>query len=103
MSRIDQLLDFLSKTPEDSFLKHALALEYIKAGKMKEAEAMFMTNLSHDPSYVATYYHLGKLLERDGRLSEAISIYEAGMEHAKKSGDMHAFVELQAAHEDLTD
>lgn len=103
MNRINQLLDFLSESPGDSFLKHALALEYIKAGNLKEAETMFLSNLDHDPAYVATYYHLGKLLERDGRLGEAISIYESGMEHAKKAGDMHAFVELQAAHEDLTD
>jgi len=103
MSRINQLLEFLATTPDDNFLKHALALEYIKAGNIKEAENMFMANLNHNPSYIATYYHLGKLLERDGRLSEAVSIYESGMEYAKKAGDMHAFVELQAAHEDLTD
>lgn len=103
MSRINQLLNFLAAAPEDSFLKHALALEYIKEGRAAEAEAMFRSNLNYDPAYIATYYHLGKLLERDGRLSDAVSIYEAGMEHAKQAGDMHAFVELQVAHEDLTE
>ncbi len=103
MNRTDQLLKFLETSPNDCFLKHALALEYIKAGNIKEAEVMFTENLNFDPSYIATYYHLGKLLERDGRISEAISIYASGMEHAQKSGDIHAFAELQAAYEDLTD
>jgi len=103
MDRMNQLLKFLEESPEDSFLKHALALEYVKAGNVKEAETMFQSNLEHEPAYVATYYHLGKLLERCGRLNEAVNIYEAGMEQAKKAGDMHAFAELQAAQEDLTD
>lgn len=99
--RIERLKTFLKESPNDSFLKHALALEYIKIGNDRDAKQMFESNLTADEAYVATYYHLGKLLERTGAQQEAISIYEKGMQVAKAAGDMHSYNELQAAYEDL--
>jgi len=99
--RIERLKTFLKESPNDSFLKHALALEYIKIGNDSDAKQMFESNLTADEAYVATYYHLGKLLERTGAQQEAISIYEKGMQVAKAAGDMHSYNELQAAYEDL--
>jgi len=99
--RMERLKAFLKESPDDSFLKHALALEYIKIGNDEEAKTMFESNLDKDAAYVATYYHLGKLLERAGAQQEAIDIYEKGMQVAKAAGDMHSYNELQAAYEDL--
>jgi tetratricopeptide (TPR) repeat protein len=99
--RIERLQAFLKESPDDCFLNHALALEYIKAGDDTAARSVFEKNLAHDPAYVATYYHLGKLLERTGAQDEAVAIYEKGMQVAKAANDMHAYSELQAAHEDL--
>ena len=99
--RMVRLKAFLKESPDDSFLKHALALEYIKIGNDEEAKTMFESNLHKDEDYVATYYHLGKLLERAGAQREAIDIYEKGMQVAKAAGDMHSYNELQAAYEDL--
>lgn len=99
--RIERLKAFLQDSPNDSFLRHALALEYIKIGNEADARQMFESNLVTDEKYVATYYHLGKLLERIGEQQEAISIYEKGMQVAKAAGDMHSYNELQAAYEDL--
>lgn len=99
--RIEKLQAFLKDAPDDSFLQHALALEYIKAGDDSAAKTMFEANLDRSPDYVATYYHLGKLLERSGAQQQAIDIYEQGMTVAKKVGDMHTYNELQAAYEDL--
>jgi Tfp pilus assembly protein PilF len=99
--RVEKLLQFLSASPKDCFLNHALALEYVKAGDEDNARKQFETNLANDPSYVATYYHLGKLLERTGLQQEAIPIYEQGMQHAKAAKDMHSYNELQGAYEDL--
>lgn len=99
--RIAKLLQYLEQSPKDCFLHHALALEYVKLGDEQHAREQFEINLTNDPTYVATYYHLGKLLERVGKPDEAIPIYEAGMAAAKKAGDMHAYNELQAAYEDL--
>lgn len=99
--RIERLKTFLKDSPNDSFLRHALALEYIKIGNEVEAKQMFQSNLAADEAYVATYYHLGKLLERIGAQQDAITIYEKGMQVAKAAGDMHSYSELQAAYEDL--
>ncbi len=99
--RIEKLKKFLEGSPNDCFLHHALALEYIKAGQEELAKTHFEHNLTKDPTYVATYYHLGKLLERNGQQQPAIDVYAKGMEIAKAAKDMHAYSELQAAWEDL--
>jgi tetratricopeptide (TPR) repeat protein len=100
-SRIEQLQQFLANSPDDSFLHHALALEFVKTGDESQAERHFRNNLDKTPQYVATYYHLGKLLERTARTEDAIAIYERGMAVAKAAGDNHTYNELQAAYEDL--
>lgn len=91
----------LQATPNDNFLRHALALEYIKEGNDAEAEQLFKSILTQSPDYVGSYYHLAKLLERNGNTQDAISWYEKGMQTAKKANDMHAYNELQSAYEDL--
>jgi len=103
MSRIEKLLEYMRTSDKDSFLQHALALEYIKTGNDEEARKLFNEILLREPSYVGSYYHLGKLLERVGDIAKAIRIYERGMEEAKKAGDNHAYNELQAAYDDLAD
>ena len=99
--RIEKLKTFLKQSPKDCFLNHALALEYIKIGNDAEAKALLEQNLETDASYIATYYHLGKLLERVGEQDKAIDIYEQGMKVAKEEKDMHSYSELQGAYEDL--
>lgn len=99
--RIEKLQHFLLATPTDCFLNHALALEYVKLGDEASAKAHFELNYTNDATYVATYYHLGKLLERIGDNDKAVAIYEQGMAQAKAAKDMHSYNELQAAYEDL--
>jgi len=102
MDRIEKLKEFLKASPTDSFLQHALALEYIKLGNDEEARHLFEALLNREPGYVGSYYHLAKLLERNDHTAEAINVYEKGMEEAKKAGDNHAFGELRGAYEELT-
>jgi Tfp pilus assembly protein PilF len=101
MDRIAQLKQFLEGSPNDSFLKHALALEYIKLGDDITARELFEELLAHEPGYTGSYYHLGKLLERAGNNEAAIKTYEKGMEMAKAAGERHTYNELQSAYEDL--
>ena len=103
MSRIEKLLEYMKTSDKDSFLQHALALEYIKIGEDEEARKLFNEILLREPTYVGSYYHLGKLLERVADFDRAIRIYKRGMEEAKKAGDMHSYSELQGALEDLED
>jgi Tfp pilus assembly protein PilF len=92
----------LKSSPADNFLRHALALEYIKIGNDSEAKRLFEEILTADPKYVGSYYHLAKLLERIGQNELAIQWYEKGMAAAKAAADQHSYNELQAAYEDLT-
>ncbi|UPK67044.1 tetratricopeptide repeat protein [Chitinophaga filiformis] len=101
MDRIARIKEFLKDSPNDSFLKHALALEYIKIGDDSAARSLFEELLAYEPGYVGSYYHLGRLLERAGLLQEAMAIFEKGMEMAKAANDRHAYNELQAALDDL--
>ena len=103
MDRIIILRQFIKENPQDMFSRHALALECIKKGDDAEAEIMFNEILEINPSYVGTYYHLGKLLERVERSGEALVIYEKGMQEAEKQQDTHALRELKAAHNQLKD
>ena len=101
MERIEKLRQFLSGNPTDSFLQHALALEYIKLGNDAEARRIFEEILNREPGYIGSYYHLGKLLERNNEIDAAIKWYEKGMEEAKKAGENHAYGELRGAYEEL--
>lgn len=101
MERIEKLQEFLRSSPNDSFLKHALALEYIKLKDDQTARQLFEDILSKSPDYIGSYYHLAKLLERIGDTEAAIKCYEKGMTAAKEAKDQHAYNELQAAYEDL--
>jgi Tfp pilus assembly protein PilF len=101
MEKIEKLKSFLISSPEDPFLKHALALEYVKLGREDLARELFTEILTRDPSYIGTYYHLGRLFERAGDIENAQKWYEMGMAAAKKAGDLHAYNELQAALDDL--
>ena len=102
MERIEKIQSMLLEKPMDSFLQHALALEYIKMGDDDKAKKLFETILTREPGYIGSYYHLAKLLERQQDEQGAITVYEKGMNEATAAGDQHAYNELRSALEELT-
>lgn len=103
MDRISKLKEYMKTGQEDSFLQHALALEYIKIGNDEEARLLFNDILKREPTYIGSYYHLGKLLQRTGDIKKAMLVYQRGMEVAQSINDSHAYGELQGAYEDAED
>jgi Tfp pilus assembly protein PilF len=101
MDRIAKLQEFLALDPGDLFSAHALALEWVKAGEDATAKDIFEDILARDPSYVGSYYHLGRLLERTGRMEEARQVYGAGLEVALSKKEQLAANELRSALEEL--
>jgi Tfp pilus assembly protein PilF len=101
IERIEKLKTFLQINPADSFIKHALALEYVKRGNFPEARLLFEELLDREPGYIGSYYHLAKLLEDTGEKDLALQWYQKGMEAAGLAGDNHAYGELQSAYENL--
>ena len=103
MDRIEKLKEYIKSNGKDSFLQHALALEYVKIGNDEEARKLFNEILKREPTYIGSYYHLGKLLERIGDIKKAMLVYKRGMEVAEASNDSHSYNELQGAFEDAED
>jgi tetratricopeptide (TPR) repeat protein len=103
MDRVSKLKEYISVNGVDSFLQHALALEYIKTGNDEAARKLFNEILKREPTYVGSYYHLGKLLERVGDPRKAMRVYKRGMEIAQAANDSNSYRELQGAYEDVED
>ena len=101
MNRIEKIREFLTASPGDNFLRHALALECLKLDEDSKARELFEAILNDSPDYVGSYYHLAKLLEKMEETTLAVEWYEKGMTAAKKAGDNHAYNELQAAYDDV--
>lgn len=95
--RIANLLAFLEESPDDPFLLFALAQEYTGNGDLRHAKEHYVKLLHNHPNYVATYYHLGKLHESEGRAEEAAEVYRQGIVIAREQGDVHAMQELMGA------
>jgi predicted Zn-dependent protease len=103
MERLELLKSYLARTPGDSFLNHALALEYVKAGRDSDAISVFRALLARDPAYVGSYYHLGAALQRAGDPEGALAVYREGIRQAALQGAPHALTELRQAAEELED
>jgi FimV-like protein len=101
--RIEKLKLFLAADPHDSFVRHALAMEYLALGEEGTARRLLEEVLERDADATGSYYQLGKLLERAGETVLAIQWYERGMEAARRTGEKRAYNELRTAYDDLVD
>lgn len=97
-TRLAKLLEFLENDPNDSFILYALATEYNSLNDIEKAFSYYHQLVNEHPNYVGTYYHLGKLYEKEGEKAKAIEIYQKGMLTARAKRDMHALSELQGAY-----
>jgi tetratricopeptide (TPR) repeat protein len=96
-SRIEQIKAFLKDTPQDAFLNYALAIEYIGLDESDKAKSIFIQLLDWHPDYTATYYHHGKLLLKEGKKEDAISIFNIGIKKAELQKELHTAAELRSA------
>ncbi|MFT6731769.1 MAG: tetratricopeptide (TPR) repeat protein [Glaciecola sp.] len=97
-SRIEQLQEFLKEDSNDSFLKYALALEYVRVEENETARDCFLKLIENDKNYVASYYQLGKLYESLNDLEKAIEIYKKGIKIEKNNKNKKTLLELQEAY-----
>jgi tetratricopeptide (TPR) repeat protein len=97
-SRIEQLQEFLNEDSNDSFLRYALALEYVRVDKNDTARDCFLKLIKDDENYIATYYQLGKLYESLNDSEKAREIYKKGIKIAQKSENKKSLLELQEAY-----
>lgn len=100
-TRLDRLLGLLKDSPEDAFLLYAIAKEYESWDQWDDAIRYYQRLCKEHPNYVGTYYHYGKLMEKEEEFEEALVLFAKGMEVAKKAGDQHAYAELANAKTNL--
>jgi tetratricopeptide (TPR) repeat protein len=79
MKRIEQLLEFLKKEPNDTFLLYAIATEYLKTDTQKALE-YYANLLQNHSDYIPTYYHAAELYANLEEYQKANAVYLKGIE-----------------------
>jgi Tfp pilus assembly protein PilF len=95
--RAQKLRAMLEKSPGDTFLLYALAMEAKKSGDTAEAIKFFDQVILHDWGYCYAYHQKGLILESSGDLEGARQSYRQGIDAAGRKGDAHAKEEISAA------
>ncbi len=83
MNRLHQLLDFLKKEPNDTFLLYAIATEYLKTDVQKALE-YYKNLLQNHSNYIPTYYHAAELYANLEDYKKANQTYLKGIEICQK-------------------
>jgi Tfp pilus assembly protein PilF len=99
--RKQQLLAMLAKSPNDLFLRFALAMEHAKLGETREAVAAFDSVLAADPGYVTAWFQKANLLEQFKQFDLAKETYRKGVQAAAIKGDHHSATKMREALERL--
>jgi tetratricopeptide (TPR) repeat protein len=102
-NRLEYLQKLLESSPKDSFVLFAIAKEHESMGDLLSALSFYLQLTETDPTYIGTYYHLGKLYEQQENVEDAILTYKKGIEISRSAGDRHAMSELQGALLNLED
>jgi tetratricopeptide (TPR) repeat protein len=100
-TRLQMLEEALQGTPNNPFLRYALAIELANAGRAEEAGKQFESLLNRHPDYVATYYQAGMFYAHHGRAQEAREVLTQGLQVTGRQGNTHAQQEIQAALDEL--
>jgi tetratricopeptide (TPR) repeat protein len=96
-NRLDILKQMLEQDPKNTFARYGLAMEFAKSGDLDQAVAEFQNLIATDENYAAAYFHAGQALEKSGKLDEARTVYEKGIEVTTRKGDLHTRSEIEGA------
>lgn len=97
LSRKEQILNMLEGEPHDVFLNYALAMEFVSANELKEADEQLKKVLSIKADYLPCFYQLGQLNEKLGNNDTALTYYKQGVDLAKSQNNNKALGELNEA------
>ncbi|MBL0308435.1 MAG: hypothetical protein IPP77_01700 [Bacteroidetes bacterium] len=100
INRLEKLKEMEQASPGDTFLKFAIALEYMSSNK-EESIRLFELILHQTPTYIPTYYQLGKLHEEMDNRKRAVEVYRLGMKQSEAASEKKTLRELQEALESI--
>ena len=95
--RLETLRSLIEQDPANSRFRYMLAMEIANSGDLAGASLVFEEVVQRDADYSAAYFHGGQTLEKLGRIEEARTFYQRGIEATTRNGDGHTRSELQSA------
>jgi len=101
MTRREKLEAMLVDSPDDPFLKYALALALAAEGNTSGAREGLDRLLQSVPDYVPAYLQLAQLQVEAGQPDLAKPVLMRGIEMARRAGESHAEAEMRGFLEQL--
>jgi Tfp pilus assembly protein PilF len=101
MNRREKLEALLAASPDDTFLRYALALAWSSEGNPATARDQLSALLDDDPHYVPAYFQLAQMHLQIGEAAQARPVLSRGIEMARRAGDAHAEGEMAGLLEQL--
>lgn len=96
MSRREQIESMLADSPNDTFLRYALAMELANDENESERCLELHHGLMQDETpYVPSFFMAGQQYARLDRIEEAKEVLTLGIAQAQTQGDLHAAGEMQ--------
>jgi tetratricopeptide (TPR) repeat protein len=95
MSRREQIESMLADSPNDTFLKYALAMEFENEQEHEKSLALHRDLMNDSPPYVPSFFMSGQQLAELDRIEEAREIVKQGITQAENQGDLHAASEMR--------
>ena len=93
-SRLQKLQAMLKEDPNDPLLQYMLALELDKVGEHDRSLELLKGLTQADPPYVPAFVMAGQQLAVIGRTEEARSMWESGVQEARRQNNDHAAEEM---------
>lgn len=92
---VNTLERLLEAGQDTAMLRLSLAGAWLRAGDAERAREHLARAVELDPDYSAAWKLYGKVLADLGRAEQAITVYQRGIEVARKKGDKQAEREMQ--------
>ena len=101
MSRREQLEAMLVESPDDTFLRYALAMELENESEHERSLELHRGLMAQKPPYVPSFFMSGQQLANLDRIDEARQMLEKGIEQANIQNELHAAGEMRQFLESL--
>lgn len=103
MDKVALLTEILEQDPKNAFARYGLAMEYAGRGEASTAIAEFDRLLHDHPDYTAGYFMAAQTLAGTGEKTRALGYLRLGLDCAQRTGNQHAFNEMEAMLGELED
>lgn len=101
MSRREQLEAMLVESPDDTFLRYALAMELENESEHERSLELHRGLMAQEPPYVPSFFMSGQQLANLDRIDEARQMLEKRIEQANIQNELHAAGEMRQFLESL--